>query len=142
MADARTHSGQCLCGAITFEVHGPLREVINCHCERCRRFTGHHMAATSASLADLLLVDPGLRLAWHWPVPEAGDGFCGQCGSSLFWQSAREADRIWICAGSISPPTGLRTVQAWWVSHASDYCTRPDLPEYPEEPATHGDWTS
>ena len=72
MADARTHSGQCLCGAITFEVHGPLREVINCHCERCRRFTGHHMAATSASLADLLLVDPGLRLAWHWPVPEAG----------------------------------------------------------------------
>ena len=37
-----------------------------------------------------------------------------------------------ICAGTLEPPTGLRTVEAWWVSEASDYHQRPALPERAE----------
>ena len=120
--------GQCLCGQIGFEVHGELRDVIDCHCHRCRRFTGHHMAATSAELADVEIEDVQALLTWYFPVEEAGYAFCGRCGSSLFW-SAAGTDRISICAGTLEPPTGLRTVEAWWVSEASDYAVRPDLPE-------------
>jgi hypothetical protein len=39
-----------------------------------------------------------------------------------------------ICAGVLDPPTGLRTVAAWWISEASDYHERPDVREYATEP--------
>lgn len=128
----RAH-GRCLCGGVRYAVRGELREVINCHCERCRRFTGHHMATTSAPLDDIRVEDQDALLTWFFPVPEAGYGFCSRCGSSLFWQSSADAARWAISAGTLDPPTGLRTVQAWWVSQASDYHARLDLPELETE---------
>jgi hypothetical protein len=125
--------GRCLCGGIRYSVVGELADVINCHCERCRRFTGHHMAATSARLRDIDVNDTDSLLRWFFPVPEAGYAFCSRCGSSLFWQSAEDTENWSICAGTLDPPTGLSTRQAWWVSQASDYHSRPDLPELDTE---------
>jgi hypothetical protein len=127
-------TGSCLCGGVVFAVDGPLRDVTNCHCHRCRRWTGHHMAASDAAAADLQVTDPEQLLTWFFPVPEAGYGFCARCGSSLFWQSTEEPDRMAVCAGVLEPPTGLRTVAAWWVSEAGDYHPRPDVREYATEP--------
>jgi len=42
-----------LCGAVRYEVRGPLRPVVACHCTQCRRMTGHFLAATAAREADL-----------------------------------------------------------------------------------------
>lgn len=125
--------GRCLCGAISFQVFGPLRDVYNCHCGRCRRFTGHHMAATATDLADLDVDDPDSNLRWYFPVEQSGYGFCSECGSSLFWRSRATPARISICAGTLEPPTGIRTVQAWWTSEASDYHDRLDTEEFATE---------
>lgn len=125
--------GRCLCGGIRYAVQGELRDVINCHCERCRRFTGHHMAATSAARADLTVDDPESLLRWFSPVPEVGYAFCGRCGSSLFWRSSADSGRWSICAGTLDPPTRLTTTQAWWTSQASDYHRRPGLLEFDTE---------
>lgn len=43
-------SGSCLCGEVTDEVHGPLRNVVACHCKPCRKRTGTCMSATAAVL--------------------------------------------------------------------------------------------
>ena len=51
----------------------------------------------------------------------------------LFWKSDASPDRVSICAGTLDPPTGLRTVEAWWTSEASDYHTRPLLKEFDTE---------
>lgn len=126
--------GRCLCGAVRFTLRGEPRAVIDCHCHRCRRFTGHHMAATATALADLDLHDPDGRLTWYHPVPEAGYGFCRACGSSLFWRSSAHPEQWSVCAGTLDPPTGLTTVGAWWVDEASDYHQRPPLPEHATEP--------
>lgn len=129
MTTTTTATGRCLCGSVSFTVTGELREVINCHCHRCRRFTGHHMASTAAGTADVEITDAASSLRWFYPVPEAGYGFCQDCGSSLFWQSGTTPERISICAGTLDPPTHLRTVQAWWTDEASDYHVRPSVPE-------------
>jgi hypothetical protein len=132
MSSVLPTTGGCLCGAVTYAVAGRLRDVTNCYCERCRRFTGHHMAATAAPVAEVSIDDPSRQLAWH-SVTGAEYGFCRSCGSSLFWRADSSPAQISICAGSVEPPTGLRTVEAWWASQASDYFTRPDLPERPTE---------
>lgn len=116
-------SGRCLCGAVSYTVVGPLRDVFECHCERCRRFTGHHMAATAAD-ADQVCVE-GEPLRWFSPDPAVEYGFCSHCGSSMFWRSTAPGERMSIAAGTLDQPTGLRTTEAWWVDAAADYI---DLP--------------
>jgi hypothetical protein len=125
--------GRCLCGGVRYDVQGELDDVINCHCERCRQFTGHHMAATSARREDISIHDADSLLRWFYPVPEAGYAFCSRCGSSLFWQSSADPEHRSICAGTLDTPTGLKTTRTWWVSQASDYHSRPDLPELDTE---------
>ena len=128
MSTDRVTTGRCLCGAVTYAVSGALRDVTNCYCERCRRFTGHYMAAAAAPVADVSIDDPTQQLAWY-PVDGAEYGFCRSCGSSLFWKAESSPTQLSICAGSVEPPTRLRTVEALWVSQASDYFARPDVPE-------------
>src|SRR3954453_3720746 len=115
-------SGRCLCGAVSFEVDGPLRDVILCHCVECRRWHGHLCAATSVASDALRLVsDAGLR--WI-DSPDsnahARRGFCGECGSSLFWD-APDRDTISIAAGTLDQPTGLKTVAQIYTADAADY---------------------
>ena len=128
MSSAPIAAGGCLCGAVTFSVTGDLREVTNCYCERCRLFTGHYLAATSAAAADVTIEDASQQLSWY-DVPGAAYGFCRTCGSSLFWRADSSPAALSICAGALEPPTGLTTVEAWWASQASDYFARPDVPE-------------
>ena len=40
--------GRCHCGAITFLVTGPLRQILASHCDDCRRLAGASWAATAA----------------------------------------------------------------------------------------------
>jgi hypothetical protein len=114
--------GQCICGAVRFEVRGPLRNVVLCHCTECRRWTGHAWPATSAPFDELdFSEERGLR--WiDSPDSEydARRGFCSECGSSLFWQ-VPGSRIVSIAAGCLDAPTGIRTVKQIWVDSAGDY---------------------
>lgn len=113
------HTGSCLCGAVTYEVDGPLRDVIDCHCIRCRRHSGHHMAATAAATTDVAI--DGHALCWYAATDTVEYGFCRTCGSSLFWRTSTRPETLSIAAGTLDPPTGLRTTAAIYTSQASDY---------------------
>lgn len=118
------HRGSCLCGAVAYEVHGPLRDVIACHCSQCRKQTGHYMAATAASREHFKLVrDDELR--WYRSSGAAQRGFCGRCGSVLFW-SRDGGPYISITAGTIDGPTGVRTEGHIFCASKGDYYVLPD----------------
>ena len=113
------HQGSCLCGAVRYEVEGPLREVIGCHCSQCRKQTGHFMAATAASHANFrLLEDKGLE--WYEASATAKRGFCRICGSTLFWQG-NGRNYIAIAAGSVDGPTGLKVAGHIFCADKGDY---------------------
>ncbi len=111
-------TGGCLCGAVRYEVRGPLRDVVNCHCRRCRRTHGHVAAYTAVEAADLvLLADRGLG----WYRADGRDrGFCRTCGASVFWR-AEGRSTISIAAGTVDEPTGLRTVAHIFADSQGDY---------------------
>jgi hypothetical protein len=114
-----THSGGCLCGAVRYEVAGPLRPVVLCHCTQCRRSTGHFMAATAARQRDFRLTSEA-ELRWYASSDSARRGFCGRCGSTLFWQ-ANGRDYISIAAGTLDGATGLASACHIHVADKGDY---------------------
>jgi hypothetical protein len=127
-------SGGCLCGEVRYEVQGPLRNVINCHCSKCRRTHGHLAAYTSVRREYLLLTRQG-GLKWYRSVtdetPNVHRGFCKECGSSLFWDPKGIGDNIAISAGSLDSTTGLKTIGHVWVSQAGNYYEiTDDLPRF------------
>lgn len=123
MTDGTT-TGRCACGAVTYRVGAPLRDVWNCHCDRCRRVSGHHLAATAAP-PGAVAVEGADDLTWWQPDDTVAYGFCRRCGSTLFWKAHAVPDKLCIAAGSLDPPTGLRTTTAWWAAEASDYHRHP-----------------
>jgi hypothetical protein len=115
-------TGRCLCGAVRYEVDGPLRDVVLCHCGECRRWHGHVPAYTDTERENLRLEDDR-ALRWiDSPESEshARRGFCAECGSSLFWE-APGRDTVSITAGSLDGPTGLKTVEEIYTEYAGDY---------------------
>jgi hypothetical protein len=114
-----TATGGCLCGAIQYEVRGPMRDVVNCHCGQCRKFHGHFGAYSNCELDRLTIVGrPYLK--WYNSSNFARRGFCGKCGSSLFWQR-RKGNGISIAAGTLDAPTKLKTIRHIFVADAGDY---------------------
>ena len=111
-------TGGCLCGGVRYEVRGALRDVVVCHCRRCRRTHGHVAAYTSCRPQDLVLVEDA-ELRWY-ESDERLQGFCGRCGSRLFWR-AHGRDSVSITAGTIDEPTGLQTVKQIFTEQPGDY---------------------
>ena len=114
--------GRCLCGAVTYEVRGPLRDIVLCHCVECRRWGGHVGAFSSTRVEDLVI---GETSALRWidspdSKRDARRGFCADCGSSLFWQAAG-AERVSIAAGTLERPTGLRVAAHIYTHQAGDW---------------------
>ena len=122
-----THgSGRCLCGAVSYTVAAPLRDVIACHCEQCRRTSGHHVAASSAPSDALAIEDPTGALTWYRSSDFARRGFCGVCGSNLFWNRIGGTDTS-IMVGSLNEPTGLTLIRHIYCAFKGDYYTLPIL---------------
>ena len=131
-------AGGCLCGAVRYVIQGRLRDVIDCHCWKCRRFHGHAGAYTSVHREQLQLTAES-ELKWYRSVTDetydVHRGFCRESGSSLFWDP-RGAPHIAVAAGSLDTSTGLRTIGHVWVSQLADYESITDgLPQFPR---SHG----
>lgn len=116
------HLGGCLCGGVRYVVRGELRDVVVCHCGRCRRTHGHVGAYSACGAADLRLIDSA-TLRWYEADGRAR-GFCGRCGASLFWR-ADGRETISIAAGTLDPPTGLKTVAHIFTADRGDYYDAP-----------------
>lgn len=108
--------GGCLCGAVRYQARGALRPVIACHCMQCRKTSGHHVAATSAPRNS---VEISGDVTWFASSPDARRGFCGICGSNLFWDGP--GSHLSIFAGTLDGPTGLQVSGHIFCADKGDY---------------------
>ena len=112
-------TGSCLCGSVSFAIHGPLRDVWYCHCVMCQRASSHHAAYTACEPQALVIADRR-KLKWYRSSPRSRRGFCGKCGSQLFWEPAHGL-HVSISAGSLDQPTGLRSGNHIYIEQVADY---------------------
>ena len=119
-----------MCGGVRYEVNGKLRNIITCHCEQCRRSSGHFVAATACRREHFKLLRQD-SLQWYSAVPGHRRGFCNVCGSSLFFEET-DGQRVSIAAGSLDAPQGLTIAAQIFTAEAGDYYRLdPQVPSSP-----------
>ncbi len=119
-------AGGCLCGGVRYRVAGDLRDAIACHCTQCRKTTGH-FAAFGACRNEDLVMQTNETLAWYDSSPGVRRGFCGRCGSTLFWDDGSR-NHIAVAAGSLDEPNGIRLIKHVFVADKGDYYRIEDAP--------------
>jgi len=127
-------SGSCLCGAVRYEIDGPLRDAGNCHCAMCRKAHG-------AAYATYASLDPGSHrwvcgeelVSSYESSPNAARIFCNSCGSTL---GGTEAGRVEsVALGTIDGEPGIRPRSHIFVaSKAPLHQIVDDLPQFDEWP--------
>lgn len=95
-------SGGCQCGAVRYHATEMLDNAHLCHCRMCQKAVGNIFAA--------LVAAPNDKLEWTRGKPavfkssdHAERGFCGDCGTPLFYNSL-DNGRINLTIGSLDHP--------------------------------------
>ena len=116
------YSGSCLCGTVTFEVEGELGTIDACHCEQCRRWTGHFLASTDVPRSALTL-NGEEYVGWYDSSERVRRGFCSSCGSSLFFDPVDREKHDWIgvAMGAFDKPTHASIALHIFVAEKGDY---------------------
>ena len=78
-------TGRCLCGACGFTAARVSEEAHVCHCGMCRRWTGG--PEYGVDCAGVVFAE-GAPVMRHRASDWGERGFCGRCGSALYWRMA------------------------------------------------------
>ncbi len=125
-------TGHCLCGAVHYEFHAAPKSLTVCHCGMCRRWHGALGAYANGNARDYR-IQGAEHIRWYQSSEDAERGFCGRCGSKLFWREKGGRGGMDATAGSLDQPTGLTTTAHIWVAHKGDYYRiEDDVPQFVE----------
>lgn len=103
-----SHSGGCLCGAVTYEIGTKITETGACHCQMCRKWSGGVYLGVQVA-SDKMTVT-GDQLGVYTSSPWAERGFCKTCGSSLFYRVTApgpHSGTYHVGLGTLNDPDGI-----------------------------------
>jgi hypothetical protein len=137
MADPKLPlTGECMCGAVRFEVSEPLLGAVFCHCKRCQRRTGTGASTTALTAPGSYRTVSGEDLVRSWDPGDGGwiKASCSICGSQLFTTSSENPDLVAIRMGALDGDPGIRPAAHQFVTYAAPWAPLPDdgLPRFPE----------
>jgi hypothetical protein len=114
-------TGQCLCGAVRFEIDGSLGPVIYCHCSMCRRANGSAFAANSSVQKSAIRILSGRELLTEYKSsPTSSRQFCSRCGSPLFGGDI-DSPITRVRLGTLDDSAGARSIAHIWIGSKSDW---------------------
>ncbi len=100
-----TREGGCLCGAVRYVLETAPTHIDYCHCSMCRKFGGSMGVEVSGDAITWTGED---QIKTYQSSGWAERGFCGICGSSLFYRlTGPGADFLSLNAGTLDDANGL-----------------------------------
>lgn len=128
----KTLRGECLCGAVGYEVADAFSYAQNCHCSKCRKATGAAFKPFAGIEIDRLRITHGGGNILTFGDEEAHDVHCGTCGS-LLYSVVRDGAYAHVALGTLVDAPGIRPSAHIFVgSKASWYEITDDLPQHAE----------
>jgi hypothetical protein len=126
------YQGGCLCGTVRFEVHGPIRNIVYCHCSQCRKAQGSAFATNGVvEASDLHFVAGEDNLSRFAQSPDQARYFCQSCGSPIYSESTARPHLRRIRLGTLESAIEERPMAHIFASSKADWeeiCG--DLPQY------------
>lgn len=130
-------SGSCLCGAVAFEIDEQPRNLVNCHCSRCRKSRAAAFGTNFFTRTESLRWTRGAEKVRTYRVPDAqlfSTSFCADCGSTLP-SAFVPIKRYIVPAGSLDQPLPIKSaLNIYMHSKAPWFDVNDGLPQFPEMP--------
>lgn len=76
------HKGSCLCGVVS-SVYGHLKDPDACHCNICRKWSGHYLVSTDIPREELI-IEGKENVSRFQSSEKVRRGFCKTCGTNFF----------------------------------------------------------
>ena len=124
-------SGSCLCGKLRFTANLPTLWLAHCHCMLCQKNAGAAFVTWAGfNEQDVQIDDSNKTLKWYSATENAYRGFCNECGSTIFFKSARYPNELHITVVNILEPLDcLPQMHVNWSSHQAWLHLADDLPK-------------
>lgn len=130
MTGPATLRGQCLCGAVQYEVADAFTYALNCHCSNCRRATGAAFKRFAGIVRTALTVTKGADRLLIYGSEENHDAHCARCGSMLY-SLVQGAAWVHVTLGTLVDPPSIRPSAHIFVgSKAPWFAIADNLPQY------------
>lgn len=84
-----SHSGSCVCGAVSFTITSPVAETGACHCSMCGKWSGGVYMAVQVP-KDGMKIEGDDNIGIYTSSPWAERAFCKTCGGNLFYRVTAE----------------------------------------------------
>jgi hypothetical protein len=102
-----------------FQVEGEIPAPDACHCTACRKSSGHFFVSADVSRAALTVTGEE-HVRWYQSSEKVRRGFCGTCGSTLFWDPPAR-DWTGIAMGAFDGATGTHLHVHVYAGEKGDY---------------------
>lgn len=122
MANAPNQTGGCLCGAVRFALAEAPAEYAACHCSMCRKFSGGIELGVQVPPGGITWTED-TALKTYASSEWAERGFCGTCGSSLFWRMTApgpQSGMLILSAGALDSMDGMTFASEIYIDHKPD----------------------
>ena len=130
----RLLTGQCLCGAVEYQVSDAFDYALNCHCSLCRRSTGAAFKPFGGIAGDQLSLVRGADILLIYGSDAAHDVHCRICGSLLYSMLDHGA-KVHVTYGTLLQSPSLQpTAHIFVGSKASWHVIADGLPQHEEFP--------
>ena len=127
------YKGGCLCGAVRYFITGPIRNIVYCHCSRCRKAQGSAFATNGIVAAeDFELTKGAQNLTSYASKPGRTRLFCRTCGSPIISKNDAAPDVVRVRIGTIESEIAERPMAHIFATSKADWEEITDeLPQYP-----------
>lgn len=128
--------GRCLCGGIRYEINGDIGEIIQCHCQNCRKSNGTAFATNApVRIQDFKFVQ-GEHLLKKFQSSEGTQRcFCEVCGSPILAIKSAVPEFYRLRLGTLETPIPHKPTRHLFVTEKANWdMITDDLPQHAQWP--------
>ena len=121
------NTGQCLCGAIKYEIENAPAMTGICHCKNCQRQAGSAFSTLGGVSKAEFALTAGTPKLYEDTDTASGNPvqryFCGNCGSPIYSAISAQPDTIYLKTGTLDDTSTFEPKFHAWCDSKQNWVT-------------------
>ena len=119
--------GSCGCGAIEYVLNTEIKNVVNCHCNMCKKHNGSSFSTYAALPYKAFEIKKGKELISQHIEGTGQKHFCNKCGTPIYNTNEKYPGACMVFLGTLNSSANyVPNVNVWcesqfpWVGHLEE----------------------